>query len=74
MQITLNAARKILTDLGYEVVAFNSVREGRIYHAERRELAKRYDLPAGDWFDLAGLKAFCLKVVGTAGCTALPTL
>jgi|TARA_Y100000033_G_scaffold11179_1_gene10327 hypothetical protein len=74
MQITLNAARKILTDLGYEVVAFNSVREGRIYHAERRELAKRYDLPAGDWFDLAGLKAFCLKAVGTAGCTALPTL
>jgi hypothetical protein len=74
MQITLSAARKILTDLGYEVVAFNSVREGRIYHAERRELAKRYDLPAGDWFDLAGLKAFCLKAVGTAGCTALPTL
>ena len=74
MQITLNAARKILTDLGYEVVAFNSVREGRIYHAERRVLAKRYDLPAGDWFDLDGLKAFCLKAVGTAGCTALPTL
>ena len=74
MNLPLSTVRKILTDLGYEVVAFNSVREGRIYHAERRELAKRYDLPAGDWFDLAGLKAFCVKAVGAAGCTALPVL
>ena len=74
MNLPLNTARKILTDLGYEVVAFNSVREGRIYHAERRELAKRYDLPAGDWFDLAGIKSFCLAAVAKAGCTALPAL
>lgn len=74
MNIPVNTARKILTDLGYEVFGFQAMGRPRRYHCERKELAMYYDLPAGGEFDLAGLKALCLKAVSTAGCTAFPTV
>ena len=74
MNLPLSTVRKILTDLGYEVFGYQAMGRPRRYHCERLDLAKRYNLPIGGNFDLAGLKAFCVKAVGTAGCTALPVL
>ena len=72
MTITLQQARKILTDLGYDVFGYQAMGSPRRYHCERQDLARRYNLPTGGSFDLAGLKSFCLAAVCKAGCTALP--
>ena len=71
--MTITQARRILTDLGYEVIGYQTMGNPRRYHAERTALAKRYGLPAGGSFDKDGLKAFVLDAVCKAGCTALPT-
>ena len=71
--MTINQARQILADLGYDVYGYQAMGNPRRYHAERTALAKRYGLPVGGSFDKDGLKAFVFDAVAKAGCTALPT-
>ena len=66
MNLSLNDARQILADLGYRVHQHDSMLEGRIYFVVRCELAEDFNLPKGDWFDLAGIKAFCFKAARVA--------
>ena len=71
--MTVSFARKVLKDLGYDVIGYQAMGNPRRYSVERNELAKRYDLPVGGRFDKDGLKAFVFTAVAKAGCTALPT-
>jgi hypothetical protein len=71
--MTIAFARKILKDLGYDVIGYQAMGNPRRYRVERMELAKRYDLPLGGSFDKDGLKSFVFNAVAKAGCTALPT-
>lgn len=68
MKLPTYTARKILVQLGYEVVAFND--GDRYYHVERRNMAKNLGLPVGGLFKKEGLKQLCIAAVGAAGCTA----
>ena len=70
--MTITQARKILTDLGYDVHGYQAMGNPRRYFVERTALAKRYDLPVGGSFEKDALKTFVYDAVCKAGCTALP--
>ena len=70
--MTITQARKILTDLGYDVHGDQPMGNPRRYFVERTALAKRYDLPVGGSFEKDALKTFVYDAACKAGCTALP--
>ena len=61
--MTITQARRILEGLGYAVHGYQAMGNPRRYHAERSDLAKRFDLPKGGSFDKDGLKAFTLAAL-----------